>query len=382
MKNTTILLLGLFLSLASISKLGAQIQNPKDLPFDWKTDTSRYNIDLSELTMVLPRRSFPIIDYPKFIGKTAGLKSFFKDEPVICAQINGQTKAYPLNMLTIHEISNDTLGGIPILATYCPLCNSGIIYDRSLNYEGEEYLLEFEVSGMLRKSDMVMFDRQTESWWQQLMGSGIAGTLTGAELDIIPSLILSVEDFFESYPDGLILSKASGNEEAQKFYGSNFYVGYDATSAMPYDRFFDAADVDMRLPAMERVVDIESNGKYKIYPFSIISKKEVINDQFDSLNVVLFYQKGMISILDKKDISESRNVGSVSVFNSRVEGQVLTFRKKGKNYIDEQTGSKWNISGKCLEGTLKGKQLSIQPYSNHFAFAWLAFHPDSEIYGE
>ncbi len=359
----------------------SQIKNPKDIPFNWNTDTTLTNIDLSEVMVVLPRGSFVVLNNPKFISKDEGLKSFISKEPVLSVDINGIAKAYPLNMLSIHEIANDTLSGIPILATFCPLCNAGIVFDRRLKHKGKEYLLDFEVSGMLRKSDMVMADKQTETWWQQLEGKGIVGTLEGAELSVIPSLVISVEEFFNRYPNGKILSKNTGIPNAEESYGINFYKNYDDPNNKPYDRFFSPDEVDPRLPAMERIVDIRSSGEFKVYPFSAVKKNGVINDQFNGKNVVLFYQPGTISVLDEKEIKNSKDVGMVTVFKPYVDGKLLKFKKIGDKFIDENTNSVWDITGRCIEGKLASKELEIEPHGNHFAFAWLAFHPETKIYG-
>lgn len=235
--------------------VNGQLKNPRFIPYSWKTDTSKRNIDLSEITVVVPRNTFPRIDYPAFIGKHEGLKSFYKHEPVISVELNGEAKAYPLNMLTMHEISNDVIGGVPILPTYCPLCNSSVVYNRIVIYKGKKKLLTFEVSGMLRNSDMVMADKETESWWQQLTGEGIAGELTNAKLKIIPSLVISVEEFFASYPKGKILSPKTGTR-AQQRYGINPYNNYDDIAGKPYNSFFNNENLDSRLPAMERIVDV------------------------------------------------------------------------------------------------------------------------------
>ncbi len=359
----------------------AQLNNPRGIAFEWETDTTKRSVDLSEIMMVLPRKSFPAIDYPAFIGKKQGTTAFYKHEPVISVAINGKAKAYPLNMLTMHEMSNDSLGGVPILPTYCPLCNASVVYDRRLNHNGKDYLLDIEVSGMLRNSDMVMADLQTESWWQQLTGTAIVGELTGAKLDIIPSLVISVNEFFNRYPDGLILSPKTGTK-AEERYGTNPYEHYDSKSGMPYERFFDHDKLDKRLPAMERVIDIEGKNGYKIYPFSIIKKEGVINDSFDDKSIVIFYQKGTVSVLDNKDISSSRNIGSATVFSAKLGNKLLTFKKESKKFIDTQTNSTWDITGLCIEGPLKGKELTPERHSNHFAFAWLNFYPESVIYGE
>lgn len=378
MRNCLKSFLIILLSLNTLSF--AQLNNPKNIKLNWKTDTTKHTVKLSELMVVLPPGSFPKLDYPKFIGKDEGLKSFIKREPVMSVEINGEAKAYPLNMLSVHEISNDTINGIPIVATYCPLCNSGLVFDRRLNYNGKNYLLEFEVSGMLRNSDMVMFDKQTESWWQQLMGTSIVGELAGTELKVIPSLIISVQEFFNRYPDGKILSKQSGDAESQKYYGTNFYGKYDNPNGSPYKRFFKKDKIDKRLPAMERIVNIASNGKYKIYPFSVIRKIGVINDSFNGKDFVIFYQPGLLSVLDEKDISKSKDIGAVTVFNSYLKNQKFTFTKLNGKIVDNETNSVWDITGKCIKGKLAGSQLTIEPYSTHFAFAWLAFHPGSVIY--
>lgn len=358
----------------------SQMKNPKNIPSNWNTDTTLTNIDLSELMVVLPRGSFIVLNNPNFVGKEEGLNSFFSKEPVLSVEINGVAKAYPLNMLSIHEIANDTLAGIPILATFCPLCNAGIVYDRRLKHKDKEYLLDFEVSGMLRKSDMVMADKQTETWWQQLEGKGVVGTLSGAELSVIPSLVISVEEFFNRYPKGKILSKNTGILNAEESYGINYYKNYDDPDNKPYERFFSPEDVDPRLPAMERIVDIRSHGEFKVYPFSAVEKAGVINDVFNDKNVVLFYQPGTISILDEKEIKDSKDVGMVTVFNPLVDGRLLKFKKVDDKFIDEQSNSVWDITGRCVEGKLKGKELQIEPHGNHFAFAWLAFHPETLIY--
>ncbi|MFK5957381.1 MAG: DUF3179 domain-containing protein [Lutibacter sp.] len=369
----------IFIFISSIAS--SQFQNSKNLPFTWKTDTIQHAVPLSEIQIVLPKGSFPTLDNPIFVGKDEGLHMFFPMEPVIAIEINGKAKAYSLNILTMHEIANDVLGGVPILVTYCPLCNSGLVFNRKLTYKGEIHTLEFEASGMLRKSNMIMLDRKTETLWQQLMGNAIVGTFNNAQLAILPSLLISVEDFFERYPEGKILSRKTGFTESEKRYGHNPYTKYDSKTA-PLKRFFDNDKVDKRLPVMERIVDIENNGDYKIYSFTSVAKKRVINDTFKSSKVVLFYKSGAVSILDTSDITTSKNVGTVTVFNAILNKQHLIFSKKEGVFIDNETKSKWDITGFCYEGKLKGTQLQIIPHSNHFAFAWLAFNPNSEIYKE
>lgn len=308
MKNISNIRMYLLLVFMTISYANAQLHNPRNVEYDWKTDTTKSIVELREITVVLPRNSFPKIDYPKFLGKEDGLKEFFTQEPVISVSINGNAKAYPLNILTMHEISNDSLGNVPILPTYCPLCNSSVVFDRRLTHKGKVYLLDFEVSGMLRNSDLIMADKQTETWWQQLMGIGLVGELADVELDVIPSLVISVKDFFDRYPNGKILSPNTGTD-AQTSYGTNPYENYDNKSGKPYERYFDHAKLGTKLPPMERLIDLKGGDSYKVYPFSVIAEEGVINDYYNGRNIVIFYKEGTVSILDKKEIAESKDIG-------------------------------------------------------------------------
>jgi len=160
----------------------AQVQNPDKLDKRWKTDTTIHTVPLEEFKALLPRDGIPPIDRPKFFTQKQALQNYFEHEPVIALEIEGVAKAYPLNVLTYHEIVNDKIGEVPVTATYCPLCNAAIIFDRRLTYKGKKYVLDFGVSGMLRKSDMVMWDRQTQTWWQQIVGEAVVGKLAGATL--------------------------------------------------------------------------------------------------------------------------------------------------------------------------------------------------------
>lgn len=161
MKLKTILFVNCLLTFTAAF---AQFQNHKNSPFTWITDTLNTSVPLSEIQIVLPKGSFPTLDAPEFVAQEEALKMFFEKEPVIVVEINGDVKVYSLNILTMHEIANDVLGGQKILVvTYGPLCNSGIVYNREVTINDEIKTLEFEASGMLRNSDMVMLDRETET---------------------------------------------------------------------------------------------------------------------------------------------------------------------------------------------------------------------------
>ncbi|MBT3382926.1 MAG: DUF3179 domain-containing protein [Prolixibacteraceae bacterium] len=366
------LLIVLIISIKGFS----QVQNFEKVSQEWKTDTAKHSLPLNEFRALLKRDGIPPIDNPKYISASDSKSQYFVHEPVIVIENKGDAKAIPLNILTYHEIVNDNIGDLFFSASYCPLCNSSIAFNRKLNFNDKDYLLDFGTSGMLRNSNLVMWDRQTETWWQQFVGVGMVGKLTGAELEMLPAQIISLENFIENYPNGEVLSNETGFEKQKQRYGTNVYEEYDSK---PNPRLF-FGEIDDRLPAMERVIDIQSKGEFKIYPHSIVAKEKVINDEFNGLELVLFFQSGTNSILDVKDISKAKDIGSITVFERVINEKKLTFKKDGNNFNDIETGSTWTITGKCIKGKLKGEKLTPIRYGNHFAFSWFAFNPESEIY--
>ena len=361
---------------ATVFSVSAQI-NKRNVTQSWETDTSNVTVSLEELWILLARDKIPPIDEPEYFNEIEATGVFFENEPVVSVVVDSIAKAYPLSILTYHEIVNDRSGDTYYCVSYCPLCNSSVVFNRRLEYDGEEYLLDFGTSGMLRKSNLVMWDRQTETWWQQITGTGMAGKLAGVELEMLSCQIISVKDFFTSYPGGLMLSTNTGHTRK---YGSNPFEDYDDPGNTK-PRLFDE-EPDKRLPAMERVVHIFGNRTPKIYPLSLLREKQVINDSHEGLDVVIFYKDGSVSILDNKQISESKTIGSVTVYDPVLDGQKLTFNAVKNGFKDMETGSIWNLTGQCIEGTNRGKQLKPVVYGNHFAFAWLAFYPETFIYGQ
>lgn len=353
-------------------------QNPRNVQTNWKTDLKNHSVSLDEFLTLLKPDQIPPINTPSFISISEAKTTYFEHEPVIAIEINKEAKAYPLSVLMYHEIVNDVIGGTKIIATYCPLCNAAIAFNRNLKFNGKSYLLDFGVSGMLRKSDMVMWDRQTKSWWQQFTGDALVGELNGASLEFIPSLLISLSDFSKNYPNGKVLSTNNGLTNSN--YGNNPYVNYDnLENKTP---FLFKETVDERLPAMERIVDVSFDGKTRIYPLTVIQKEKVINDAINNNPLVIFYEGKTLSVLDAKNIKESKAVGAVTVFSPNVDSKLLSFIPKNGNFFDTATNSEWTITGKCIAGTYKGKKLETIRSGNHFAFAWFAFQPECEIYGQ
>ncbi len=353
----------------------AQIIDKREINHPWKTDFSKKEVELGEFMALLPPDGIPPIDEPTFIQISDALDSFLlKDEPVIIVPYNGQAKAYPLSILMYHEIVNDSIGDFKFTVSYCPLCNASLVFNRNLEANGIHYTLDFGVSGMLRGSDMVMWDRQTQTWWQQIMGRGLVGELSGVDLEIIPAQIMSAKQFAENYSKGLCLNLPEESEQ----YGMNPYVNYDGVENAAPRLFFE--EIDGRLRPTERVVTLQSTNNSIAFPLSILSETRIINSSFNGEEVVLFHQDGQLSVMDKADISESKDIGTVAAYSRRVDGKEISFHWDGKTFLDDQSKSTWDIYGNCVKGKMKGQQLTKLVYGVHFAFAWLHFYPSTEIY--
>jgi hypothetical protein len=338
---------------------------------EWpKTDFSRRTVDLAEIESGgPPKDGIPAIDRPRFVGTPAARAWLKAGEPVIVLRMGKDARAYPLQILMYHEIVNDTVNGVPVAVTFCPLCNASIVFERRVAGRA----LDFGTTGRLRFSDLVMYDRQTESWWQQFTGKGIVGHYAGTDLKKVASAIVSFADFMAAHPTGLVLSRETGYPRP---YGRNPYAGYDRIDQSP---FLFTGKKDQRLPPMERVLSVSAGGKHRLYPLSLLERHPVLNQEISGLHYVVLAKNNMTSPLDSARIEEGRAIPAATAFERRLDGRALQFEAREGKYIDAETGSEWNILGEAVAGPLKGKRLPSLESGVHFAFAWLAFNPESEI---
>ena len=343
-----------------------------NVSFWQETDFCQRSIDLSTvISGGPPPDGIPPIDNPVYESIADAAEWLSDESPVVVVEVNDAARAYPLAILTWHEIVNTDLGGEPITVTFCPLCNSALVFDRTVDGE----VLDFGVSGNLRNSDLIMFDRQTDSWWQQFTGEGIVGTYTGTTLELIPSQVVGFAQFVEAFPDAEVLSRETG---ASRSYGRNPYAGYDSVETP----FLFEGDIDERLPATSRVLAGVIAGEPMAYPFPALQDEIVINDTVGERNVVAIWQPGSRSALDAAQIDTSRDIGTVGLFSRELaDGTVLTFTLDGNNVVDEQTGSTWNLFGRATAGELEGTELRPLLAAPHFWFAWAAFQPETTVYG-
>jgi hypothetical protein len=315
-----------------------------------------------------PPDGIPPIDVPSFL--LAGAVDFLGDnEPVLALDIEGESRAYPVQILMWHEIVNDTVAGVPVSVTYCPLCNSAVAYDRRVG----DRIVDFGTSGSLWNSALVMYDRQTETLWSHFSGAGIVGELTGVQLDTFPVQTVPWRIWRDANPDGLVLSRETG---FSRDYGRNPYPGYDDVDSTP---FLFEGEVDGTFTAMTRIVGIERDGDALGVPLFRLQEDRAIHTSIAGDAIVVFWEPGTASALDARSIVEGDDIGATGVFLTELDGDRLTFSATDAGFVDEQTGSTWNLLGRAVDGPLDGSRLDRIEHLDTFWFAWAAFQPDSAL---
>lgn len=310
---------------------------------------TKYTIHPDELVQGCPGMDcIPSIDNPGF--ETGEVNWLEDSERVIGVEINGDARAYPLKILSKHEIVNDNVGGEPVAVTYCPLCRSGVTYSR----EVENETLEFGVSGKLIDANLVMYDRSTESYWNQISGKAIVGPRVPQELELKFSSITTWGKWKEGHPDTKVLSRNTGIYSAST-YERDSYAGYEDSERVG----FGVEDVDDRLPSKELVYGINFDNNSKAYTAEDLETESLIRDRIGEETVLIFKNPddGTVVALVKEDDG----------FNFTLEEERI---------VDSQ-GNSWNFEGEQINGT--GEMQKINPQGFYW-FAWSKFNPETEVY--
>jgi hypothetical protein len=306
---------------------------------------------------LLPKDGIRSIDDPKFVSVSDAAPDMADSEFVIGVTIEGDVRAYPINVLSRHEIVNDVVGGTPIAVTYCPLCFTGIVYDRRVDGQ----TLEFGVSGKLVMNDLVMYDRQSDSLWQQILGEGITGRYKGARLTAVSATQTTWAQWRTAHPETVVLDKGGR-------YGSDSYAGYYAAGDQGVLGGFGSDD---RLPVKALVLGLIVDDQPKAYPFDELADNPVVHDRIGERDLVV--------------VNDGRS-GTAVAFDREVEGRLLTFelveRVPGDILLrDLETGSVWaGLTGKAQEGPLAGTELRQIPSFYSFWFAWSDFYVNTDLY--
>ena len=322
----TVGLAALVLSLALLPAAAGPAQaSPERWQAAWPdTDFSKSAVAFDEiLSGGPPKDGIPSIDDPRFVS-VAEAGELSPSEPVIGLEVAGDARAYPLRILTWHEIVNDTVGGTPVAVTYCPLCNAAIVFDRRVGGAATT----FGTTGLLRHSDLVMYDRATESWWQQFLGEAIVGERTGERLALVPARLESWANFAARFPEGRVLVP---NDPNLRPYGANPYVGYDS-AAFP---FLYKGGLPDGIAPMARVIAVGDEA----WSLDLLRRQ----GRIESGDLVLTWTAGQASALDSERLADGKDVGNVVVQRRDPDG------------------------------------LSDVPYDVTFAFVFHAFRPQGEI---
>jgi len=285
----------------------AQQKTPPFWSSEWPdTDFSKSSVSFVEvLSGGPPKDGIPAIDEPQFV-KLADDDLIEDVEPIVTVELEGEIpRAYPIRYLTWHEIVNDRIGDVPVTVTFCPLCNSALVFDGRL--DGVE--LTFGVSGKLRNSDMIMYDRQTESWWQQFDGEAIVGELLGAELTQVAGWMESYGEFKARNPEGIVMAEPT----ARRPYGENPYAGYDSL-AKPF--LYNGENPPHGIEPLARVLRVGDRA----WPLERIrSEGEILEEGLK----ITWSDSGQVSALDERRISASKSVGTVRVFDADTGAPVV-----------------------------------------------------------
>ncbi len=344
---------------------------PSALRDPFHSDHPEPLVDLSQIQGVVPPDAIPALEDPAF-ESAAGVDWLPLVEPVLALEINGDARAYPLRIMTWHELVNGTVGGVPVTVSYCPLCNSAVAYDRRVG----KRILDFGTSGALLNSSLVMYDRQTESLWSHYTGQAVVGHLAGTELDLIPVQTVSFEKFLSAHPDGQVLSLDTGHFRR---YGENPYDYYDSNNRP----FLFGGPLDDRLDPITRVVALRSDGEGAVIPYSVLAQRRVVPFAFAGRELVALYAPGTASALDSPIIAEGRDVGATGVFVASIDGRPLELSANSDGwFVDAATGVAYDILGQPAGGSDGGAPLESVEHLDTFWFAAAAFYPDAEIVGQ
>jgi len=316
-----------------------------------------------------PPDGIPSIDDPAFVPVETADGYLADGEPVVILDIEGDVRAYPVQVLIWHEIVNDTVGGVPVSVTYCPLCNSAVSYRREVRGE----VTTFGTSGLLFNSALVMYDRASESLWTHFDGKAVVGALTGEVLEPIGSPLLSWGDFKATYPDGQVLDRdRTGHSRS---YGTNPYAGYDDPDGIP---FLFRGVADDRAREMQRVVGIAVGDESLAYSLDALASAagfSAVEAAVGGQDVVILWAAGQSTALESGGIADGRDIGSVGVFIPAIDGESLVLTASEAGFEDAATGSLWTVTGLAIEGPLAGSQLERIPHLDTFWFAWSTYRP-------
>jgi hypothetical protein len=335
------------------------------------------SIDLDEIISGgPPPDGIPPIDDPAYESVTAAADWLEDTSPVLVVDVEGDVRAYPLAILTWHEIVNDEVGGRPLTITYCPLCNSALVFERTVVGPDGPEVLDFGTSGRLYRSNLVMFDRQHRNLWTQFEGEAVVGDrFLGTQLTRVPAWLFGFGELVDLHPEAQVLSRETG---FVRDYGRNPYTGYDEVDRNP---FLFRGELDERHPPMTRLVGLTEGDAAVAVLLDQVVADRVVEVEVAGQQRVVVWAPGQASALDTAAIDAGRDVGQTAAFLAELDGDPVELEATDTDgrFRDARTGTTFDLRGRALDGPLAGGQLTPVPHDDTFWFVWVAFRPDTEV---
>ena len=313
--------------------------------------------DATDEDIINVRDRIPPLNDPKYTSIEA-VDFLDPTDLILSYSSGGKHYAYPFQMLNFHEFVNDEIDGIPILVSYCPLCRSGIVFDRRV----DGMVLTFGNTGALYESNAVAYDKETGSYWYQAGGRAIVGPLTGKRMKPLPSLITTWAEWTSLHPDGLVLSTDTGYSAP---YQADYFARYEVTIEQRGFAFPVSEEArDPRLGVATHVLVVMPGDSERAYNLDGLGDA-VVNDTISGHDVVVF---------------SLESGPSGAAYLPFIDGQQLTFQLKQSHFVDDQTGSTWNLAGQATAGSLEGESLEPLPSLFTFWFTAVVAFPQIDIY--
>lgn len=344
----------------------AQVDDPCTSGFFWEHRTCPVPalFLLDDLEAVGGVDAIPPIDAPTWESLDTAAGWLSDDSPLLVVAIDGEVRGYPLAVLVFHEVVNDTIGSVPVLVTYCPLCDSAVVFDRRLDGE----VLTFGTSGLLFRSNLVLYDRASESLWLQLSGRSVAGSrFDGMQLRRLASNVLALAELRVVAPGAQVLARPDPPAPGAT-YGRNPYRGYDASGARGRP-IFATGPPDDRLPPMARVVGLAVPGHPAVPLTRLRAARRV-----DLGEATVLWRPGRVSTLEARRSDDGRDVGQTLAFEARLsDGTSLDLAWEDDGVVDRRSGTVWDALGRGRSGPLADQELQPVDHDDTFWFAWTSY---------
>ena len=325
------------------------------------TSTLTGAVPAEEIFPDVPIDAIPPLDFPAFVGAVGA--DLADDDLVTGVALDGDAFAYPFKIMNYHEIVRHFVGGQEVIATYCPLTASSVLFAANN--------IVFGNSGALYNNNVVMFDRETRSIWSQMALGSIYGERAGEHLQVMPVAQGTWAAWKALYPNTQVLSFRTGYEDTRNYnYDPWVSSGYTENEDVWFPQ---RPALDDRLPLKEMVYGRSGSDGSLVYPYSELRRYIAINDHFEETALAIFFSPaGSLALGYSRVLADGRELHFDPVEN--------TIGDLAPQFVDSETGSTWTMLGAAIDGPLKGQQLlQIATYSSYW-FAWSSFWQDSQIW--